>query len=83
MEDALSRAPIREVTNDDLMVEENGPVASVNAIAEVSVVQSEITGLALAHLKEAANNDEEYQAVKKHVQMGFPECEKAGPSLES
>ena len=56
MEDALSRAPIREVTNDDLMVEENGPVASVNAIAEVSVVQSEITGLALAHLKEAANN---------------------------
>lgn len=83
--DALSRAPLREATNDDLMDEESGPAASVNALAlleaEVSVAQSEIADLTLARLKEAAEKDEEYQAVRKLIQTGFAECEKADPSL--
>jgi transposase InsO family protein len=85
--DALSRAPVREATKDDLMDEENGPAASVNAIAlleaEVAVAQSEITNLTLARLKEAADDDKEYQAVKKLIQTGFAECEKVGSSLEA
>jgi len=80
--DALSRHPVAEPRQTELLAEYDEQSALEPSISEIrAMATTESLNFKLTELRECANQDDEYQALKKVILQGFPDHKSQLPHL--
>jgi len=80
--DALSRHPVAEPCQTELLAEYDEQSALEPSISEIrAMATTESLNFKLTELRECANQDDEYQALKKVILQGFPDHKSQLPHL--
>ena len=77
--DSLSRAPVSDPEENDLLAEEDvdGSTRQIFQLNELDEIGQELQDPTLTSITDLARTDNEYQALKKSVEEGFPPCKRS------